>query len=130
MNGKGNVSPHGPPGDLMIKVTVRDHPYFKRDKYDIHTDKYITVSQAILGGSTKVKTLTGEIDLEINAGTQHNDRKRLVGQGITKLPPNHRQKGDHYVSFKIEIPRVLSDEQREAIKKYAEVEQKVKELSN
>ena len=79
MNGKGNVSKQGPSGDLMIKVTVRDHPYFKRDKYDIHTDKYITVSEAILGGETTVKTLTGDIKLNINPGTQHNDRKRLVG---------------------------------------------------
>jgi len=50
MNGKGHVSKHGPPGDLMIKIRVKEHPYFKREKFDIHTDKYITVSEAILGG--------------------------------------------------------------------------------
>ena len=78
MNGKGHFSPHGPPGDLMIKVKVKEHPYFKRDKYDIHTDKYITISQAILGGETSIKTLTGDVKVTINPGTQHNDRKKLV----------------------------------------------------
>ena len=125
MNGKGNKSPHGPPGDLMIKITVKGHQYFKRDKFDIHTNKYITVSEAILGGQTTVKTLSGNIELDINPGTQHNDRKRLVGCGINKLPPNHRQKGDHYINFKIEIPRNLTAAQREIIEKYAKVEGKI-----
>jgi DnaJ-class molecular chaperone len=79
MNGKGHTSKYGPPGDLMIKVKVKDHPYFKRDKFDIHTDQFITVSEAILGGEAVAKTLGGEIKLTINPGTQHNDRKRLVG---------------------------------------------------
>lgn len=122
MSGKGNESPHGQAGDLMIKVNVKDHHYFKRDKFDIHTDKYITVSEAILGGETTVKTLTGDMKLKITPGTQHNDRKRLVKAGISKLPPNHRQKGDHYVNFKIEIPKSLNKEQRELIEKYQEVE--------
>ncbi|CAI2369141.1 unnamed protein product [Moneuplotes crassus] len=122
MSGKGNKGPQGPAGDLMIKITVKDHPYFKRDKFDIHTDKHITVSEAILGGETTVKTLTGDMKLKINPGTQHNDRKRLVRCGISKLPPNHRQKGDHYVNFKIEIPQNLTAEQRELMEKYAKVE--------
>jgi molecular chaperone DnaJ len=78
MNGKGHVSPHGPPGDLMIKVRVKEHGYFKREKFDIHTDKYITVSEAILGSEASVKTLNGDVNVTINPGTQHNDKKRLV----------------------------------------------------
>lgn len=78
MNGKGHKSQHGPAGDLMIKVKVKPHTYFKREKFDIHTDKYITVSEAILGGETTVKTLTGDVNITVNPGTQHNDKKRLV----------------------------------------------------
>lgn len=125
MNGKGNTSKSGPAGDLMIKISVKEHPYFKRNGFDIHTDKYITVSQAILGGETVIKTLAGDVKVNINAGTQHNDKKRLVNCGINKLPPNHRQKGDHYVNFKVEIPKSLTAKQREAILKYAEVEDQV-----
>lgn len=74
MNGRGNTSPHGPAGDLMIKIRVKDHPYFKREGFDIHTDKYITVSEAILGGEAVIKTLSGDIKVPISAGTQHNDK--------------------------------------------------------
>lgn len=41
---KGHFSTMGPPGDLMIEVKVKSHPYFKREDADIHTDLYVTVS--------------------------------------------------------------------------------------
>ena len=44
MAGKGNFSPRGPNGDLMLKVQVRPHEYFKRDGNDITTNKFISVT--------------------------------------------------------------------------------------
>ena len=41
---KGHFSPVGPPGDLMVQIKVKQHPYFIREGSDIHTDQYITVS--------------------------------------------------------------------------------------
>jgi molecular chaperone DnaJ len=41
---KGHFSPVGPPGDLMVQIKVKPHPYFKRDGSDIQTDLYISVS--------------------------------------------------------------------------------------
>lgn len=66
---KGNQSAQGPPGDLMIQVKVKPHPYFRRDGVDINTDLYVTVSEAILGTETVVKTLYGDIKLKIDPGT-------------------------------------------------------------
>ena len=54
---------------MLVKVIVRPHPYFKRDGANIFTEKYISVSQAILGGTVKVTTLVGEKDIVINPGT-------------------------------------------------------------
>jgi len=42
MSKKGNYSLRGEAGDLLIKVNVKPHPYFKREGPDILTDKYIT----------------------------------------------------------------------------------------
>jgi DnaJ-class molecular chaperone len=42
---KGHFSPSGPPGDLMLAVKVKPHPYFRREGSDIHTDYYINLSQ-------------------------------------------------------------------------------------
>ena len=41
---KGNFSPTGPPGDLLVTIKVKPHPYFKRDGADIQTEYFLTVS--------------------------------------------------------------------------------------
>ena len=48
---------------------MKPHPYFKREGVDIITDKYITMTQAILGGTCKVETLSGKVDLKLKPGT-------------------------------------------------------------
>jgi molecular chaperone DnaJ len=54
---------------LLIKVTVKPHPYFKKEGSDIYSDKYITYTQAVLGATTKVDTVWGKVDLKIKPGT-------------------------------------------------------------
>jgi molecular chaperone DnaJ len=88
MHKKGHFSPTGPSGDLMLKINVKPHPYFKRDGFDILTDAYISVTDAILGGEVTVKTLTADVKLKVDPGTQDSTKKKLVGLGIQKLPPN------------------------------------------
>lgn len=45
MAGKGNKSATGgKEGDLLLKVSVRPHPYYKRFGNDIKTDRYISVT--------------------------------------------------------------------------------------
>jgi molecular chaperone DnaJ len=68
--GKGNFNEMGEfPGDLIIKINLKVDPYFKRDNYDIFTKLYLTISQAVLGHSVKVRTLEGEKDIFIQPGT-------------------------------------------------------------
>lgn len=62
---KGNFYIRGEPGDLLIKLNIRPHPYFKRDGVDIHTEKYITFTQAILGSAVKIETITGKVDIKV-----------------------------------------------------------------
>ena len=57
----------------MIKVNVREHPYFKRKGSDIYTDKFITFTQAIFGGVIKVNTISGPVEVKIRPGTAHAD---------------------------------------------------------
>ena len=37
--GKGNWTPRGQQGDLIVKVKIRAHPFFKRTDSDIHAIK-------------------------------------------------------------------------------------------
>ena len=88
MNKKGNYSLKGDPGDLLIKVTVKPHPNFKRQGADILSEKNITLTQAILGGTIKVETINGPQDLKIKPGTSHEEQVVLQNMGVNKLPPN------------------------------------------
>ena len=52
----------------MIQVKVKPHPYFKRDGSDIHSDLFISISDAVLGSEIKVRTLYGDIRMKVDAG--------------------------------------------------------------
>ena len=119
---KGHAGQGGPHGDLIIHVKVRSHAYFKREGSNIHTDLYLNIGQAVLGGDLTVKTLYGNVTIKIPAGTQHEERKKISNYGIQKLPPNHHQKGNHYVSIKVVIPKKLTDDQRKAMLAYSKTE--------
>lgn len=53
----------------MIKVNVKPHPYFKREKQDIHTDYILSLSSAVLGDSVTIKTLYGDVKVKVAPGT-------------------------------------------------------------
>lgn len=126
MHKKGHFSPTGPSGDLLLKITVKPHQYFKRDGFDILTDAYISVTDAILGGEVTVKTLSTEVKLKVDPGTQDNTKKKLVGLGIQKLPPNQNLRGNQIVTFKVRIPKSVSAEQRRVLEEYRSIEERVK----
>jgi molecular chaperone DnaJ len=67
------------------------------------------MTEAILGSSKKVETLTGKVDVKIKPGTTHDTQLKLQGLGVPKLPPNQTQRGDHVVTVKIAMPKKLSE---------------------
>jgi molecular chaperone DnaJ len=77
----------------------------------------------VLGSEVKVKTLYGDIRMKIDPGTQHNEKKKISNYGVQKLPPNHHQKGNHYVTIKVRIPKTLSAEQRKAMEYFRSLEE-------
>ena len=86
MTGKGNVSTQGgKPGDLLLKVVIRPHHYFKRDGINILVTKQITVTQAILGATIKVQTLNGVHTVDVAPGTNDGATIKIAGMGISKL---------------------------------------------
>ncbi len=63
----------------------------------------------MLGADLNVKTLYGDVKMKIDQGTQNEDKKKIANYGVQKLPPNHHQKGNHYVTVKIIIPKKLNE---------------------
>ena len=48
-------------------------------------------------------------------------------KGVTKLPPNQNQKGNHYITFKIKIPKILDHQQKQIWEEIAKQESPIKE---
>lgn len=109
----------GPPGDLYVFLSVREHPKFTRRDYDIHSEQTVSVTQATLGAEIKTDTLDGPETLKIPPGTQPNQIFRLRGKGVRFVDGSGR--GDHYVHIAVRIPTTLTDEQRRLLDQLAEL---------
>ena len=109
---------NGPNGNLYITLGVKPHEYFKRRDNDIILELRVNVAQAALGDTVTVPTLDGDRQITIPAGTQSGAIFRLRGQGIPQLRGGGR--GDELIVTQVEIPKKLTDEQRDLFAKLGE----------
>lgn len=91
------------PRDVILKVRVLPHPYFRREGNDVLLDVPISVAEAVLGATVDVPTIGGErLGVKIRPGTSGGARLRLRGKGISG--------GDQYLVFKVLVPAGEVDE--------------------
>lgn len=118
--GRGEAGPRGgPPGDLYVTTRVTPSPVFEQlPDGNLEVTVPITVPEAIRGGTVEVPTLNGTKRIRIPAGTEDGTVQRLRGEG----PPRAggRGRGDIRYRMKIDVPRDLSREQRQAVDALAE----------
>ncbi len=117
--GAGEVG--GENGDLYVVIQVEDHPFFTRSDLDVCCEVPVHFTQAVLGGEIRVPTLEGERWLTIPPGTQPGDVFVLQGCGIPCLDGSRR--GDQKVSIRVEVPREVSEEERDFLKAWQESRQ-------
>lgn len=108
----------GSKGDLHVSIRVKPHKRFIRDGADIHQNIQIPVTTAMLGGSINIPTLDKDVKLTIPEGTPAQKTFRMKGFGIQKL--NSADKGDMYVNVTVDIPKKLTEKQRELVAQLAE----------
>ncbi len=120
MSGKGNAGPNsGVPGDLIILVEELTHEFFIRDNLDIYYEHYLSVSDAVLGTTVEVPTLTGKARVKIPPGTQPGKLFRLKGKGIPLINRNNIV-GDQLMYVNIFIPEKLTAYDKELVMKISE----------
>lgn len=107
---QGEGSAAGRPGDLYVRVRVREDKRFEREGMTILSAAEISVSQAALGTTIDIETVEGEVSLKIPAGTQSGQVFTLRGKGAPGL--HGRGRGDHLVTVTVRIPKKLSRTQR------------------
>ena len=120
LKGKGASSMQGgPKGDLLLTIKVGMPENYERKGDNLYLDHPVGIYTAVLGGDTTVQTLGGKAKLNIPAGTSGGELFRLKGMGMPKFK-NKSVKGDFFVRLQIEVPKNLTDEQKELFKKLRE----------
>ena len=121
VTGEGEGGVHGgPSGDLFVVIHVKDHETFERQGSNLYSAGPVSFAQAALGADIKVKTLDGEEDLNIPAGTQTGTVFRIKSKGMPEL--GGRGRGDLFVAATLITPKSLSKDQRKLLEQLAEVE--------
>ena len=116
--GKGNDAPgDGIPGDLLVAIEEKNHSSLQREGDNLHYDLYISYSEAVLGTSREIATVSGKVRIKIDEGVQSGKILRLRGKGISNL--NGYGKGDLLVHVNVWTPKTLNKEQREFFEKMA-----------
>jgi molecular chaperone DnaJ len=107
----------GPHGNLYVVLHVTKHDYFQRRGDDIILEMEVNVAQAALGDEIEIPTVDGPEQLIILAGTQSGAVFRMRDHGVPHLRRNGR--GDQLVIVHVVVPKNLTDEQKELMKKLA-----------
>ena len=113
--GKGEAGLRGgPAGDLFVITHVTESSVFERKGDNLEVEVPITIAEAVRGADVEVPTLHGTKKLRVPGGTKHGTVQRLRGEGPPVLGKGS-QRGDIHYRFVIDVPRDLSEEQREAV---------------
>src|SRR5436190_4669618 len=119
--GKGEGGRMGAPaGDLYIITNVGRHQHFTRKGDNIYVTVPITVPEAALGANIEVPTVNGKTQLRIRPGTQSGTKLRMRGRGAPSLR-DASVHGDQFVEVQVTLPKVISEETKELLRKYAQM---------
>ncbi len=127
LSGRGEAVPSGQAGDLYIKIHVERDSNWRRDGYDLATDLKIKLTDAILGADYKLKTLEGDLTLNIPAGIHYGELLRVKGKGVPNESASARgfgatkgKRGDILVRVTFPTPVKFSKKAKKIIEELKE----------
>ena len=115
VQGKGNASPGGSNGDLIVLIEELGHENFVREGNNLHHDLYISISEAVLGISKELNLLKGKVRIKLEPGIQSGKTLRLRNKGLPDI--NGYGSGDLLVHINVWTPKTLNREQKNFFKK-------------
>ncbi|KKW06598.1 MAG: Chaperone protein DnaJ [Candidatus Kaiserbacteria bacterium GW2011_GWC2_49_12] len=110
----GEAVADGVAGDLYVKLHVQSDKQFTRDGNNLLTVLPIKLTDALLGGEYRIRTLDGEETITVSAGVNNGEVLRIRGKGV---PHGRGARGDLLVRIDVEFPKKLSRSARELIEK-------------
>jgi molecular chaperone DnaJ len=115
---QGEVGPGGgPPGDLYVEIHERPHDVYSRKGDDLHCRVTVPMTAAALGTRLTIKTIDGEENVDVKAGTQPGATLRIRGKGVPHLRGAGR--GDLFVHLDVRTPVKLDTEQERMLREFA-----------
>jgi molecular chaperone DnaJ len=121
VTGEGEAGEAGAPsGDLHCYIAVKAHPIFSRHNNDLVCQIPVSFTQAALGAKLDVPTLKGAEQMDLPPGTQHGEVFKLKGKGLPDL--RSTRNGDELVQILIEVPRKLTEKQKQLLRDYSATE--------
>jgi molecular chaperone DnaJ len=120
LRGRGRPSPDGgESGDIVVQITVRPHPVFTRDGLNLRVVVPVTFTEATLGATIEVPTLSGDVvKLRVAPGTPSGRVLRVKGRGVT----TGKGTGDLLAELQVAVPTHLDEAAREALEKFQALE--------
>ncbi|MHA2226789.1 MAG: molecular chaperone DnaJ [Candidatus Hodarchaeales archaeon] len=109
----------GPPGDLMVVVSVEEHPYFRRNGADILLEYPVSFIDAILGNKVEIPTINGKETITIKPGTETGEIFTLRNKGAPD--PNRSRRGDMHIGIKVKFPSKLNKSSKKLLKELNEM---------
>lgn len=120
MSGKGNETPGGIAGDLLIVIEELEEEIFQRDGNNVIFDLHISFIDAALGASIEVPTIDGKVKIKVDPGTQSGKMLRLKGKGIKDI--NGYSRGDQLIMVNVWTPTQLSKEEKQSLEAFRDSE--------
>lgn len=112
LSGAGEPMEGGIPGDLHVRIHVRNNTIWRKERYNLVTELPVKLSDALLGAEYLLATLDGDITLKIPEGVSHGEVLRVKGRGV---PIDKSHRGDALVVVRIVMPRKLSRDMKKKI---------------
>ncbi len=121
LTGEGNAGANGGgAGDLYVFFNVMPHPLFEREGADLYAEVPISFTQAALGDTVPVPTISGDAqNVTVPEGTQTGTQFRVAKQGMPDIRSRTNAKGDLHVTVTVQTPKKLSDAERKLLEDLA-----------
>lgn len=103
----------GAPGDLIVLLSVAEHPLFRRRGLDLLCEAPLLFTEAALGAELQVPTLTGVTTIRVPPGTPSGRIFKLSGRGLPEA--GGKAVGDLQIKVVVEVPPALDAEARAAL---------------
>ncbi len=111
----------GGAGDLMVAIQEAKDETFERRGSDLYATVEVPYTTVALGGEVRIKTIDGDVDLKIPAGTQSEKMMRLKGKGLPEV--NSSGRGSHYVKVHVHTVTSMNAKEIEVLRELEKLQE-------